>query len=124
MNKNSIISLTYTLGGEYLLQRGEYVSADIYSNGPVFKINKPMRTVKSAKYDKAYININLPVQFTRMALGKPDKPESSVGRWMRTTEVGSLFLKWNKLSDEQKIEAHIKDYVKDMGGEEYSYEIL
>jgi|SRR6056297_1447106 len=129
INKESKISLTYTLRGEYLVRKGSYISADIYVNNAftkneTFKVNKPMKTNIQAEYQKAYVTITLNESFVQMCLDKPEKQEGmSMGRWLRTP-LGKMFLQWKKMNDAQKIEAHIKQYVEDMGGEDYSYELI
>ena len=129
LNKDSQISLTYELGGEYLLRRGQYTSADVYvkstvSKNETFKINKPSQTIKRAIYSKATQQVILSNTFVRMAIEKPEKPERmSFQRWMRTS-MGKFYLNFKKMSAEEKIAYHIEQYVADMGGGNYSYKIL
>ena len=129
MNKDSQISLTYVLQGEYLLNKGIYTTADVTVKNPnsrkeVFITNKPLQTIKRAEYEKATQQVTLSSNFIEMALERPEKPEGmSFQRWLRTP-MGKLYQNWNKLSDEQKINFHIEQYVMDMGGEDYSYEII
>ena len=129
INKESKISLTYTLRGEYLSRKGQYISADVFVKNPfqkteVYKVNKPMQTIQRAEYQKAYVTITLNESFVQMCLDKPEKQEGmSMVRWLRTP-LGKMFLQWKKMNDAQKIEAHIKQYVEDMGGEDYSYELI
>ena len=129
MNKDSQISLTYVLQGEYLLNKGIYTTADVTVKNPnsrkeVFITNKPSQTIKRAEYEKATQQVTLSSSFIEMALERPEKPEGmSFQRWLRTP-LGQLYQNWNKLSDEQKIKFHVEQYVIDMGGEDYSYEII
>lgn len=129
LNKDSQISLTYELGGEYLLKRGQYTSADVYVKGTfskneTFKLNKPSQTIKKAEYAKAVQQVTLSNAFVRMALEKPEKPDGvSFKRWMRTP-MGKLYINFKKMSAEEKIAYHIEQYVNDMGGSNYSYKIL
>lgn len=129
INKNNQILLTYTLGGEFLLTRGIYTSADVtvinpFTKNEVYKLNKPMQTIKRAEYEKATQQVTLNSSFIEMALERPEKPEGmSFNRWIRTP-IGRLYLDWKKLSNEQKIEFHIQQYVISMNGEDYSYEII
>ena len=129
INKDSQISLTYELGGEYLLRRGQYTSADVYVKGTfskneTFKLNKLSQTIRKAEYAKAMQQVTLGNAFVRMALDKPEKPEGmSFKRWMRTP-MGKLYLNFKKMSAEEKIAYHIEQYVADMGGGNYSYKIL
>lgn len=129
MNKDSQISLTYVLQGEYLLNKGIYTTANVTVKNPnsrkeVFITNKPLQTIKRAEYDKATQQVTLSSGFIEMALERPEKPEGmSFQRWLRTP-LGQLYQNWNKLSDEQKIKFHVEQYVIDMGGEDYSYEII
>ena len=129
LNKDSQISLTYELGGEYLRNQGQYTSADVYvkstyTKNETFKINKPSKTIKRAEYSKTMQQITLSNAFVRMALDKPEKPERmSFQRWMRTP-MGKFYLNFKKMSAEEKIAYHIEQYVADMGGGNYSYKIL
>lgn len=129
MNKDSQISLTYVLQGEYLLNKGIYTTANVTVKNPnsrkeVFITNKPLQTIKRAEYEKATQQVTLSSGFIEMALERPEKPEGmSFQRWLRTP-LGQLYQNWNKLSDEQKIKFHVEQYVIDMGGEDYSYEII
>lgn len=129
MNKDSQISLTYVLQGEYFLNKGIYTTADVTVKNPnsrkeVFITNKPSQTLKRAEYDKATQEVNLNNSFIEMALERPSKPDGmSFQRWLRTP-MGKLYQNWNKLSDEQKVNFHVEQYVMDMGGEDYSYEII
>lgn len=123
------ISLTYELGGEYLLRKGSYTVADVTVKNPlskneVFILNKPSQTIKKAEYDRATQQVTLSSSFIEMALEKPSKPEGmSFQRWLRTP-LGQLYQNWNKLSNEQKVKFHVEQYVIDMNGEDYSYEII
>lgn len=109
INKDSQISLTYELGGEYLLRRGQY---------------KLSKTIKRAEYAKAVQQVTLSNAFVRMALDKPEKPDGmSFKRWMRTP-MGRLYLNFKKMPAGEKIAYHIEQYVADMGGGNYSYKIL
>lgn len=129
MNKDNSISLTYTLGGETLVRPGVYTVANITVKNPftkneVFILNKPSQTIKKAEYNKATQQVTLSSSFIEMALERPEKPEGmSFQRWLRTP-LGQLYQNWNKLSDEQKIKFHVEQYIIDMGGEDYSYEII
>jgi len=129
MNKESTIALSYNLAGETLIRSGRYTSADVYvQNGftdkEVFKINKPSRTIEPAVYDKAYTVVNLGVAFISMALEQPKKPEGvNFHRWLRTP-LGQASQNWKRMTPEQRIAFHVELYVKDMGGEDYTYEIL
>jgi len=129
LNKDSQISLTYELGGEYLLRRGQYTSADVYVKNPLsknetFKLNKLSKTIKRAEYAKAVQQVTLSNAFVRMALDKPEKPDGmSFKRWMRTP-MGKLYLNFKKMSAGEKIAYYIEQYVADMGGGNYSYKIL
>lgn len=129
MNKDSQISLTYVLQGEYLLNKGIYTTANVTVKNPnsrkeMFITNKPLQTIKRAEYEKATQQVTLSSGFIEMALERPEKPEGmSFQRWLRTP-LGQLYQNWNKLSDEQKIKFHVEQYVIDMGGEDYSYEII
>ena len=129
MNKDSQISLAYVLQGEYLLNKGIYTTANVTVKNPnsrkeVFITNKPSQTIKRAEYDKATQQVTLSSSFIEMALERPEKPEGmSFQRWLRTP-LGQLYQNWNKLSDEQKIKFHVEQYVIDMNGEDYSYEII
>jgi len=129
ISKESQISLTYTLGGECLVRKGQYTSADVYVKFPftkneVFKINKPSKTIVHAEYEKAVQQVTLSNSFVQTALDKPEKPnDMSWNRWLRTP-IGKLYQDWKKLSDEQKIAFHVNQYVIDMNGEDYSYEII
>ena len=129
INKESKISLTYTLGGETLQDRGIYVAADVYvknlfTKNEVFKINKPMRTVQRATYKKAQMQVTLNENFIEGAITLPVKPkEMSFHKWLRTKD-GKTFLACKKMNNEQRVNYHVKLYVNDMGGEEYSYEII
>jgi hypothetical protein len=129
MNKDSQISLTYVLQGEYLLNKGIYTTANVTVKNPnsrkeVFITNKPLQTIKRAEYEKATQQVTLSSSFIEMALERPVKPDGmSFQRWLRTP-LGQLYQNWNKLSDEQKVKFHVEQYVIDMGGEDYSYEII
>lgn len=129
ISKESQISLTYTVGGEYLLRQGKYTSADVsvtnpFSKNEVFKLNKPSQTIERAVYEKTVQQVTLGTQFVRHALTVPEKPDNmSWGRWLRTP-LGKLYQDWKKLSDAQKIAFHVQQYVIDMNGEDYSYEII
>ena len=115
--------------GEYLLNKGIYTTANVTVKNPnsrkeVFITNKPLQTIKRAEYEKATQQVTLGTQFVRHALTVPEKPENmSWGRWLRTP-LGKLYQDWKKLTNEQKIAFHVQQYVMDMNGEDYSYEII
>ena len=129
ISKESKIFLTYNVGGEYLKQSGKYTSADVsvinpFTKNEVFKLNKPSQTLQRAVYEKATQQVTLGNQFIRQALTVPEKPKNmSWGRWLRTP-LGKLYQDWKKLTNEQKIAFHVQQYVMDMNGEDYSYEII
>ncbi len=128
INKNSKIVLTYQLGGTTLQERGIYKTAEVYvknsGKNEVFKVDKPMQTIKQPVYKQASQIVTLNSDFVQSALERPEKPKDKPFRLWSKEPIGKVFLEWRKLSSEQKLEAHIKQYVLDMGGEEYSYEII
>lgn len=127
--KDSQISLTYYVGGETLKKRGVYTVADVtvknaFTKNEVFILNKPSQTVERPVFDKAQMSVTLSSSFIENCLTRPEKPEgTNFHRWLRTP-MGQLYQDWKKFSDVQKIEYHIKQYVIDMGGESYSYQII
>lgn len=137
-SKEKKIFLTYTLGGKYLIQRGEYTSATIsrsskdtqYDCGIIGKetiIEKPSFQKKAPKYAEATQKVTLGESFVEMALTKPECPykhgTDEFYAWLRSP-MGQFFKNFKNMSDEQKIEYHVNLYVKDMSGEEYSYQIV
>lgn len=129
INKDSKISLTYTLGGECLVLPGIYSTAKVTVTNPytkieVVKVEKPMVTHEPAIYSKAEQTVTLDSSFVQMALEQPKKPEDmNYHRWLRTP-LGKIAQEWRKMKDEQKIAFHVGLYVMDMGGEDYTYEIM
>jgi hypothetical protein len=129
INKDSRISLNYSLTGESLVKAGVYTVAKVnVINGctdkEVFSLISPSRTVCNAVYSKATKQTTLSGGFVEMALELPRCPKGDNRfRWMRTP-LGRISQQWKKMSDEQKIKFHIEQYVLDMEGEEFSYEII
>lgn len=123
------ISLTYTVGGECLKSSGVYTVADVtvkngFTKNEVFILNKPSKTVKPAEFNYSQTSITLGKAFIEGCLTAPTKPkDENFHRWLRTP-LGKLSQEWKRLSDEKKIAAHIAIYVDDMGGYDYSYEII
>lgn len=129
VNKETQISLTYTLGGESLVKAGVYQTAEVkvtngFTKKEIFKVVKPMQTIKQAEYSKATKEVTLNNSFVQNCLERPVKPKDKPFSMWTREPIGKAFLDWNKLSEEQKIKAHIEQYVLDMGGEEFSYKIL
>lgn len=126
---DSTISLTYFIGGECLKKRGVYTVADVtvkngFANNEVFILNKPSRTIEAAQYVYSQTSVTLGKSFVENCLTAPTKPrDENYHKWLRTP-MGKLSQMWKKLSDLEKIKYHIDLYVKDMGGYEYTYEIL
>jgi len=129
ISKDSQILLTYELGGECLVSPGIYTVADVtvknsFTKNEIFILNKPSRTLVEPVFEKAQCSVTLGSSFLENCLERPTKPkEVNFHRWLRTS-LGKLSQDWNKYSDQQKIEFHIKQYVIDMGGESYSYKII
>ena len=129
ISKDSKISLSFSEAGESLSKLGVYKTAEVYvknafTKNEVFKINKPMQTIKRAEFTKSTRHITLGSAFVEKALEFPKKPEdTNYHRWLRTP-LGRISQSWKKLSDEQKIKFHIEQYVFDMGGEDYKFEII
>jgi len=44
-------------------------------------------------------------------------------RWLRTP-LGKASQTWKKMTPKQRLDIHIEQYVADMNGEEFSYEII
>jgi hypothetical protein len=123
------ISLTYTVGGECIKKFGVYTVADVtvrngFTKNEVFILNKPSQTIKPAEFNYSQTSITLGKAFIEGCLEAPTKPkDENYHRWLRTP-LGQLSQMWKKMSVEQKIKYHIDLYVKDMGGYDYTYEIL
>ena len=129
INKESKISLSYILAGECLSRKGVYTSADVFVKNPftkseLFKVNKPSKTIIQPIYSKATQYVTLGTSFIQNALAQPKKPDGMNWHYWLKTPLGKVAQNWKKLSDKQKIQFHIEQYVADMGGEEFSYEII
>lgn len=129
INKDSKISLSYVLAGESLVKAGVYQTAKInVSNGftpkEIFRLIHPMRTIERAVYSKASVSTTLNSFFVEGALESPKKPKNMLWHiWLRTP-LGRISQQWKKMSDEQKLNFHVGQYVIDMGGEEYTFKII
>ena len=127
--KDSRISLSFLEAGESLSMLGVYKTAEIYvknafTKNEVFKINKPMKVIKKPEYAKSTTHVTLYSMFVEKALEHPKKPEGvNYHRWLRTP-LGRISQGWKKLTDEQKLKFHVEQYVFDMGGEDYKFEII
>lgn len=125
MNTNyTEISLTYTLGGEYLVKPGKYTDALVEVSNPFtrnenVKVVKPSITEELAIFSNATKNITLGKAFINAALERPIKPKNNA-----TQTEYDLFRNWNKLSMKHKIALAVEQYVKDMGGYNPVFEIL
>jgi hypothetical protein len=112
---NNQISLTYYVGGEYLVKAGLYKSATE---------NKGLVVIKQPEFKRCIQSTTLSTVFTEMCLTRPERPkDQNINRWFRT-DAGKLFLDWKKLSVEEKVRRHVESYVSDMGGELISYSVL
>lgn len=113
INKDSKIFLTYSLGGKYLLNAGKY---DI--------IKDKLLCRKSPEYSKCTQKVTLEYSFIKNILSPPEKPEDmSWGRFLSTSE-GKLHQKWKKLSQKEIVSYRLWQYVKDLGGIEFTYELI
>lgn len=99
------ISLTYLIGGEYLIKSGEY---DDCGN-----------TVIEPIYERATKNVTLGKSFIDGALERPKKPhrKANISDW-------NTYNNWNKSSVETKLASSIINYVKDLGGSKASWELM
>jgi len=129
ISKDSQISLHYVLVGEHLVRPGVYTVADVtvknsFTKNEIFILNKPSETIQKPIFDKAQMSVTLNSSFIENCLTRPEKPEGvNFHRWLRTP-MGQLYQDWKRFNDTQKIEYHIKQYVIDMNGENYSYQII
>ena len=109
ISNDNQISLTYLLGGEYLVKAGCY-------NGD--------KTIERNILSRASIKIILSTQFTEMCLTKPKPPKDhNINRRLRSTQ-GNLFQNWKKLSVEERVQKQVEIYVDDMDGELIDYTII
>lgn len=138
------ISLTYILGGESLVKAGVYSTAKVTvknykgqygswkqlspkhfkcSTGEELIIDESSRTLSSPEYSQAVQHTTLTPAFTEQCLSRPVKPKGrNINWWLRSAE-GQLFQSWKKLTEEQRIEARLKIYCEDLGGELLSWNI-
>lgn len=120
------ISLTFLLGGECLVSPGIYETAEVSVKKPFtpnekFKLVKPMKIVKEPTYTNASKVVNLNSDFISDALKRPERPSyMSIDKWLQTKR-GQLQQKWNTLTENQKIDYAVSQYVRDMGGSSYSF---
>lgn len=129
IDKNSQIFLTYKLGGESLVKAGVYKSAkvlvkNVNTDKEVVVVLEPMQVIEKPKYSYATMTTILGSEFIEAALERPIKPEGRNIHWWFRTIQGQLFLNWNKLSDEKKLEMQVISFVEDMRGELIDWEIL
>jgi hypothetical protein len=129
MTEQPRISLTYQLGGEHLARPGVYISADVEVKNPfkeheVIKVRKPLEVLEEPIIKKATVNITLSNEFYNLCLVAPHKPPyMSIERWL-STRKGKLSRRWHELSELQKIDLNVGQYVQDMNGGEYSFTII
>ena len=127
----SKISLTYELGGEYLLTRGSYTVAELSkepnelyncANGDVIKIKSVItksQTIKEPVFTNPTKHIILGEAFIENAMERPQKPHKndSIHKW-------NLYHNWHKMSVKAKLAEAVKQYVKDVNGGKFEWELL
>lgn len=123
------ISLTYELGGEHLAKGGSYTTAQVVVKPrkgmpDEVKVVKPLETLEEPDVRKATMNVVLGDEFCRQLLAPPRKPSRMSIEAFLKTRKGKLYAQWNQLSFNKKIFLGLKDYVRDMGGEKFTFEIL
>jgi hypothetical protein len=135
------ISLTYWLGGEYLLSKGKYkearvskgkniISYDCGVEAPECIIDRPMKTVETPVFSEPKQTITLSNEFVKFALTKPENPfkknKDAFYKWLKSPK-GRFYQEFDKLTNEQKIHKAIMFYVEDMTGNsdtKFTYKLI
>ena len=124
MSNYTTVSLTYKVGEPQILNRGQYLEAEIeVKNGLTkkeqSKVIKSLQVIQEPQYEQGTCNVNLLKPFIENALERPSKPGRKASQ-----EEFDLFRNWNKMTDRAKIAVAVKKYVKEMGGFDPQFEIL
>lgn len=105
------ISLTYTVGGEFLVTQGKYNEATIKGNVTI----SPLVTISQPEYASTKMHVTLGEAFVKNALENPEKP----GKFSHQR----LHFLWNKALSIPKhkrdialLQYAVETYVQDVDG--------
>jgi len=114
MNPNETkVVLSYHIVGAQL-QYGEYNYIEKTSSGDMLPESRRLRIIKEPVYDPCIKKIVLGPEFVKHALSS--RPHY--------TENFEVYKRWGKMSDEQRLDYHIRKFVYDQGATKYEYEII
>lgn len=126
LDSTSKVLLTLIEGGSHLVRKGSYRSAKInvingFTDNETIVTLSPFETIKEPTFSHSRRIVNIGNEFVTMALTKPKMPKK---RNEHNKQLWDLVSRWNKISDEDKIEFACEKYAQDMGCELESFEIL
>ena len=112
--KNASVTLNFTRVGVQT-SYGRYEYKERTTSGSVLEDDQRLFVDKQPEYSKCYQVVHLNESFVNHAisdLGRPDRH----GNY-------KAFTFWRKFSEEDRLLYHIAQYVSDMRGEDYSFQI-
>lgn len=130
ITKNTKVALSLRENGSTLVRKGNYESAEIEvknafltdGNGNSLEKVKeltPMKTKQSPKYEFSTKNIILGYDFILGALERPAKPHKKASQ-----KEWDIFVKWNKMSNENKIAISCEKLAQAYNAELISFELM
>jgi len=115
MLKNATVSLSYQVLGSQLT-RGSYEYRERTTTGSLLEEDRRLFITTRPKNSECKIVVNLCEAFVNHAIsddGRPNRDESF-----------RAHAKWKKMSDTERLQWHISQYVEAMGSSSYEYQIM
>jgi hypothetical protein len=123
IDNTSKISLTYQIGGEYLLTSGQYSVAELNHNKKDKDGNPTIQTPSVIKaqptYHKAKCHIMLPYSFIEESLKPLEKLKEK-----EDYQYADARLRWKTWTEKMKLNFHVTRYVSDMRGSNPEWELV
>jgi hypothetical protein len=115
MIKNATVVLTYKIDGA-LTHAGKYEYKERTTSGNMIEEDQRLFTLKDPQNSECYKRVTLSEAFVNHAISEEARPT-------RAQDI-KTYTFWRKMSNANRLAYYVAKYVSDMGGTEYSYNIL
>ena len=115
--KNSSVTLSYEIAG-VLTSRGEYEYRERTTSGSLLSENQRFFIKKPAQYSNCYKRVILSEKFVNWAISDEARPTRE-GSYIEFRAWHS----WIRMTEQQRLEYYIKQYVNAFRGTNYQFNI-
>lgn len=117
IDNTSKISLTYRIGGEYLIRKGNYTVAEL--NNTTGEVKTHSKTIDEPVFSEPKKHVTLPYSFIEMALERPEIPykKAPLHEWKAYSE-------WKVWSKNKRLHYRIMQLVTDLQGFDVVWQLI